>query len=159
MANFNISTTGANRKTALEHPGGGVFRSLPSGITVNTTASGTSPLDTAGDFLALFDVPDGAHIDLVIIECAALDTGASLDLDVILKVGSAGLAAGGGTDTTLWNAGAAFQSAVDKRVFCYNQHVDATGVDGRFGQVGLEVQTAAATGVAAGAIDAMIWYH
>ena len=149
---YNISTTGSNRKVALQLPvGGSICTVLPSGITIDTSATG---MDAVGDFTALFDVPDGAHLQVIEMTLADLDTGGpTSDLDLVLRVGT--------TDTVLLNSGGTLGGAAytTNMIHLFDQYVDATAQDDRYGQVGLKTVATATTGVAAGAVTAVLWYR
>ena len=154
---FFISSTSNPASGPPASSGDTVHQALPAGITVNTTASGTNPLNVVGDFLVLFEVADGAKLHGAQIKVDDLDTsgGPSLDLDLVLRLpddnGDAAVA-----DVVLFNGGTSFQSAFDDFLYFNNRFVQGRDAADRRGWVGLKVVAAAATGVAAGAIDMVI---
>lgn len=126
----------------------GVPLSVATGITGATVEVAfetlpTTLLDTEADFAGMIPVKTGRDILLMIIDVPDADGGAALDMDVILRTWTN---AGVAVDTILWNAGAAFQSAVADKIIrptAATRRVP-TSKDG-YGVIGFYVNTAANT--------------
>jgi hypothetical protein len=75
---------------------------VPFSVVIPTTSS-----DEAADRVRLVPLPHGAKVKFVVFQCDDLDSSTGLDADLVIREDA--------TDTIVYNAGSAFQSAVALR--------------------------------------------
>lgn len=159
MSNFLSSNTTDVHSGPAFSKGDTATQSLPKGETLNTTATGTKPLGTDGDFITLFEVRDGGNLHGAHLETEDMDTGTALLADIVLRIPDEnGDAAVGAPDVVLFAGTTLFRAAFKEYLFFFDEYVNASKAVAGRGHVGFLVNTAAGTGVATAGIK-MNLYH